>query len=157
MVKKTDYETKVIEIENELNNHNHDKHIDTQEFNKWAADVFNARLKQANFVTKTDFGDKLSNLNRKITSNKTKHVLVENELKKLKTFDLSYFVGKNYFEEDGAQNYLVFQPIRRYFKIIANSKYISSWISKGLYDETITLMLSLIIVLLHWLIIMVAK
>ena len=56
MVKKTDYETKVIEIENELNNHNHDKHIDTQEFNKLAADVFNARLKQANFVTKTDFG-----------------------------------------------------------------------------------------------------
>ena len=138
MVKKTDYETKVIEIENELNNHNHDKHIDTQEFNKLAADVFNARLKQANFVTKTDFGDKLSNLNRKITSNKTKHVLVENELKKLKTFDLSYFVGKNYFEEDGAQNYLVFQPIRRYFKIIANSKYISSWISKGLSDEIIT-------------------
>ena len=89
-------------------------------------------------MTKTDFGDKLSNLNRKITSNKTKHVLVENELKKLKTFDLSYFVGKNYFEEDGAQNYLVFQPIRRYFKIIANSKYISSWISKGLSDEIIT-------------------
>ena len=122
MVKKTDYETKVIEIENELNNHNHDKHIDTQEFNKLAADVFNARLKQANFVTKTDFGDKLSNLNRKITSNKTKHVLVENELKKLKTFDSSYSIGKNYFEEDGTQNCLVFQPIRRYFKI--NGKYI---------------------------------
>ena len=138
MVKKTDYETKVTEIENELNNHNHDKHIDTQEFNKLAADVFNARLKQANVVTKTDFDDKLSNLNRTITSSKTKHVLVENELKKLKTFDLSYFVGKNYFEEDGAQNYLVFQPIRRYFKIIANSKYISSWISKGLSDEIIT-------------------
>ena len=85
LLKKTDYDTKVTEIENKFNNHNHDKHIDTQEFNKLAADVFNARLKQANFVTKTDFGDKLSNLNRKITSNKTKHVLVENELKKLKT------------------------------------------------------------------------
>ena len=124
MVKKTDYETKVIEIENELNNHNHDKHIDTQEFNKLAADVFNARLKQANFVTKTDFGDKLSNLNRKITSNKTKHVLVENELKKLKTFDLSYFVGKNYFEEDGAQNYLVFHPMYRYFKVFSIIQYL---------------------------------
>ena len=50
--------------------------------------------------------------------------------------DLSYFIGKSYFEEDGAQNYLVFQPIRRYFKIIR--KYISSWKSKGLSDETIT-------------------
>ena len=50
--------------------------------------------------------------------------------------DLSYFIGKSYFEEDGAQNYLVFQPICRCFKI--NGKYISPWKSKGLSDETIT-------------------
>ena len=43
-------------------------------------------------------------LTRKITSNKSKHLLVENELKKLKTFDSGYFRGKNYFEEDGTQN-----------------------------------------------------
>ena len=35
-------------------------------------------------------------------------------------------------------NYLVFQLILRYFRIIANEKYISSWKSKGLSDETIT-------------------
>ena len=29
-------------------------------------------------------------------------------LKKLKTFDLSYIIGKSYSEEDGTQNYLVF-------------------------------------------------
>ena len=45
--------------------------------------------------------------------------------------------GKSHFEEDSVHNYLVFQPIRRYFKIIANTKYISSWKSKGLSDETI--------------------
>ena len=50
---------------------------------------------------------------------------------------MSYFIGKSYFEEDGSQNYLVFQPINRYFKIITNTKYISSWQSKGLSDETI--------------------
>ena len=91
-LKETDYNTKITEIENKLNNHNHDKYIDTQEFNKLAADVFNARLQQVNLVTKTDFDDKLSNLNTKITANKTKHILVENELKKLKAFDLSYFI-----------------------------------------------------------------
>ena len=32
-----------------------------------------------------------------------------NELKKLKRFDSIYFRGKNYFEEDGAQSYSVFQ------------------------------------------------
>ena len=35
------------------------------------------------------------------------------------------------------QYHLVFQPINRYFKVIANSKCILSWISKGLSDETI--------------------
>ena len=49
---------------------------------------------------------------------------------------MSYFIGKTHFEEDGTQNYLVFQPIRIYFKI--NGKYISSWKSKGLSYETIT-------------------
>ena len=71
MVKKTDYNTKVTEIENKLNNHNHDKYIDTSEFNKLAVDVFNVRIAQANLVTKTDFDAKLSGLNRKITQSKT--------------------------------------------------------------------------------------
>ena len=59
-------------------------------------------------------------------------------MKKLITFDSSYFRGKNHLEEDGAQNYLVFQPMYRYFKIIAgvgNSSHIYYWKSKGLSDE----------------------
>ena len=44
LVKKTNYNTKTTEIENKLNDHIHDKYIDTSEFNKLAADVFNARL-----------------------------------------------------------------------------------------------------------------
>ena len=50
---------------------------------------------------------------------------VENEFKKLKTFDSSYFRGKSHFEEDDTQNYLVFQPTYRYFQMTANTKYIS--------------------------------
>ena len=38
-LKTTDYNTKVIEIENKRNNHNHDKYIDNSEFNKLAVDV----------------------------------------------------------------------------------------------------------------------
>ena len=105
-----------------------------------AASVFYARLAQANLIAKTDFDAKLSSLNRKITSNKTKHVLVENELNKLKTFDSGYFIGKSHFEEDGTQNYLVFQPMYRYFKRIAgvgNGNYIYYWQSKGFSDERI--------------------
>ena len=103
-----------------------------------AADVFKARLSQANWITKTDFDAKLSSLNRKITQNKTKDLLVQNELKNPKTFDLSYFNLKSRFEEDGTQNYLVIQQINRYFKI-GNSDYVLSWKSKGLSAESITL------------------
>ena len=140
-LKKTNHNTKITEIENKLTNHNHDKYVDTQEFNKLAADVFNTRITQENLITKTDFDAKLSNLNRKITSNKTKHLLVENDLNKLKTFDSSYFIGKSHFDEDGTQNYLVFQPITRYFKVntITNTDYILSCRSKGLSAESIKL------------------
>ena len=85
-----------------------------------AADVFNARSTQGNLIAKTDFDAKLSSLNRKITPNKAKRLLVQNELKKLKTFDWSYIIRKSHFEEDDTQNYLVLQPIYRYFKMIAS-------------------------------------
>ena len=62
-------------------------------------------------------------------------MLVENELKKLKTFNLSYFIGKSHFDEDGAQNYLVFQSILKYFTL--NSKWITKWMSKGLSNESL--------------------
>ena len=88
-LKKTDYDAKITEIEKKLSDHNHEKYITTPEFNTVAADVFNAKLVQANLMTNVDFDAKLSSLNRKITVNKTKHLLVENEFKKLKTFDLS--------------------------------------------------------------------
>ena len=122
----------MTQIEKKLTDHNHDKCITTPEFNTLAADDFNARLAQKNVVTKIDFDAKMSSLSRKVT----KHLLVENGFKKLKTFASSYFRGKSHFEEDGTQNYLVFQPINKYFKVIANKLYISSLKSKGLSYKT---------------------
>ena len=55
----------------------------------------------------------------------------------LKTFDSGYFIGKSHFEEDGTQNYLVFQPMSKYFKLMVNTLYILSWQSKGLSNENI--------------------
>ena len=88
-------------------------------------------------ITKTDFDATLLSLNRKITANKSKNLRVENELKKLKTFDVSYFIGKSHFEEDSTQKYLVFQPLNKYFKVIANTDYVSSWKFKGKSAESI--------------------
>ena len=133
LVKKTDYNTKITDIENILNNHNHDKYVTTSEFNTLAANVFNARLAQANLITKTDFDAKLSSLNGKITANKTKHFLNDN--------DLSYYRGKQYFDEgSGKQNYLVFLPMGKYFKlnsVVGVIDRVLSWQSKGLSNESI--------------------
>ena len=88
---KTDYDTKISELEKKLTDNNHDKYITTPittpEFSILAASIFNATLAQVNLIKKTDFDAKLSSLNRKIASNKSNHLLVENELKKLKIFD----------------------------------------------------------------------
>ena len=89
------------------------KYITTPEFHTLAARAFNARLAQANLVTKTDFNARLS----------------------------SYFIGKSHFEEDGTQNYLVFQAMYRCFRRVVGvgtGNYIYFWKSKGLSDENIT-------------------
>ena len=81
-MKKTDYDRKISEIENKVSKHDRDKYITTPEFNNLAEGIFTARLSQAHLVTKTDFDTKLQSLNKRIASIKTKHLLVENELKK---------------------------------------------------------------------------
>ena len=107
LIKESDYDTKIAEIENGYVSNT----------------GFSSKLAQANVITKRTFDAKIIEL--------------ENNIKKLQTFDSSYFRGKSYFEEDGTKNYLVFQPIHKYFKLNANTLYISSWQSKGLSTETI--------------------
>ena len=123
LLKKSDYDTKIKGIEN--------KYITTTEFNKLASDAVNARIVQPNLVKKTDFDNKLSDLNRKIVSNKTKDISLAKEL--------GYFHGKNYFDEDCALHYYVFQPISKYLKVayLNDMNNILSWKSRGLNDVEI--------------------
>ena len=130
LVKRTDYKTNACEIEKKTTDHDHDNYITTPEFNKLTAENFAARLAQANvatksdivnFVDKTDFDDKLKNLNKKVASNKTKHLLVENELKKLQPFDSSLFIGQSHFNNDGLQLFLIFQPTIKTITILSDS------------------------------------
>ena len=89
-INNLDITTALTAVENKIPNHS--KYITTPKFNKLAAENFTARLKQANVATKADiadflkrkdFVDKLKNINKRVTSNKSKHLLVENELKEL--------------------------------------------------------------------------
>ena len=101
--------TKISEVENKIPNH--DKYITTPELNKLTVENVTARLKQADLVSKTDFDNKLTSFNRKITSNKTKHLEHQKKINSLIAKDYNIFVGKNYFtSNDGYQNTFVYQP-----------------------------------------------
>ena len=67
---------------------------------------------------------------------KIKYLILELPDIKLHIYDLSYFKGRKYFDEgDGKQNYLVFLPMRKYFKLSSVAGVIDrvlSWQSKGI-------------------------
>ena len=71
-----------------------------------AASTFNAKLAaQTDLIRKPEFDFKLKTISDRVTENKTKHLLVENELKKLNKLGSTFLGGRNYFEgNDGAQN-----------------------------------------------------
>ena len=71
-----------------------------------------------------DLTEKLQKIKQKIYLLKVNWIKV--------TLDSSYFIGKNHFDEDGTQSYLVFQPLNKYFAVITNIDYILPWKSKGL-------------------------
>ena len=72
IVTTTALDTKISEVETKIPDH--DKYITAEEFNKLTAENFTARSKQADLVSKTDFDNKLTSFNKRITSIKTRHL-----------------------------------------------------------------------------------
>ena len=121
LVKKTDYNNKITEIEGKI------------------PDTSNLATKTALTTVENKIPDisslvKKSDYDINITG-------VEDNIKKLQAYDLSYFRGKQYFHEgDGKQNDLVFLPICKYLKlntIVGVIDRVLSWQSKGLSNESI--------------------
>ena len=101
--------TKISEVENKIPNNS--KYITTQKFNKLTVENLEARLKQADLVNKTDFDNKLASFNKRITSNKTKHLKVRKKINVLITKDYNFLSGRIYFTSNGgSQNIFVYQP-----------------------------------------------
>ena len=108
LVKKTDFNTKVTEIQSKISN-------------------------VSSLVKKTDFDTKLEKKSNRVTKHKSKHLLVKNESKTLKTFDLSYFRRENYFDDNNI-NYLLFEVSPKYLNSYDDSFYkpVLSWNSRGM-------------------------
>ena len=60
-----------MKLKKKITHYKYDKYITTPEFSKLTAENLAARLAQANLITKTDFDNKRSSLNKKNTLNKT--------------------------------------------------------------------------------------
>ena len=121
LVKKADYNSKITEIEDIT------PYISNLATKTALTTVENKILDISNLVKKSDNNTKISD--------------IENNVKKLQAYDLSYSRGKQYFdEEDGKQNYLVFLPKTKYFKlnlVVNVTDRVLSWQSKGISYESI--------------------
>ena len=101
--------TKISEVESKALGNS--KYITTQKFNKLTAKNFVARLKQIDLVNKTDFNNKLTSFNKRVTTNKIKHSKIQKKLNSLITKDYKFSLGKIYFtSNDGSQNTFIYQP-----------------------------------------------
>ena len=78
LVKKADFNAKITEAEGRIPS------ISGLATSSALTSVDN---KISGLVTKTDFAAKLKKVSDRVASNKTKHLLVENKLKKLEKFD----------------------------------------------------------------------
>ena len=107
-MKKIDYNSRITDIES--------KYISTADYNKFTEDIVNNSIKSKNFADKSDIAGILNNadldLELSTLAAKAKLKVEQAKIKRLKAFNLRYF------EEDGAQNYLIFQPINRHYKRI---------------------------------------
>ena len=146
-----DYNVKIREIENKITtDHDHDKHITTQEFNKLTSENFNVRLKQANlaskinitnFVKKTDFDNKVKN----VTSNKNELDELSKKVKAISTkgttkdlINIFNFLNETkYFSSGIFQNHLVFIPAKKRIKHFSGTTRLDSWKSNRMSEENI--------------------
>ena len=94
LVKKAGYNVKTKDIEGRFPSHS--VCITTNSFNKFLGTMFDERSKQAKLATNS-----LVTVEQHDNENKEK---IEN----LQMFDLSYFLDKTFFEDDGFQNIFVF-------------------------------------------------
>ena len=138
LVKKTDYNTKITEIGKvpDISNLATKTALTTIE-NK-IPDISNLATKIELTIVENKIPD-INSLVKKSDSN-TKITVVEDNIKKLHIYHLSYFKVRKYFGEgDGKQNYLVFLPMRKYFKLSSVAgviDHVLSWQSKGISNES---------------------
>ena len=110
------------------------KYVTTADYNKFTSNTLDSKITLENLVNEYDLNEMI-----KTSATKAESKAEQDEIAKLQIFDSSLFIGQSYFDNDGIQLYLVFQPI--YKTITAFSGLTSTtleWESKGLSNEKFT-------------------
>ena len=98
------------------------------------------RLNQADLVNKIDFDNELISFNKRISSNKTKHLKVKKKPNSLITKDFNFFLGGIYVKSnEGSQNTFGYQPALNVLEVkkCKVSDYIHSCKSNGVDNSKV--------------------
>ena len=130
LVKKADYGDKISDIEGRI--------LTTSDYDKFTSDILDAKIKQKELVNKSDISNLVTNseFDTELRTLPTKAKLKEEQDKivKQQTHDVSHFLGKNFFGDDGSQNMFVYRPTLDTLELKKDNgtNYVVSWKSKGL-------------------------
>ena len=89
-------------------------------------------------MNEADFDNKLTSFNRRITSNKTKHLEVRKKLNSLITKYYNFLLDRNYFTSSGgSQNTFLYQPAPGALELKKDkgTDYDFSWKSKRVFNS----------------------
>ena len=104
LIKKADYNAKISDIE--------ENYFTTSEYIKFTSKIFETKIKEKELVDKCNISKSRKNSDLKGKFATLVDLKAEQDkIVKLLVFDSGYFLGKSHVEDDGAQNYLVRQPI----------------------------------------------
>ena len=135
LVKKADYDAEIKDIK--------DKYLSTFDYNKFTNNIFDEKITANKLVNESGLNEKIKIL---ATKEEIEKLAIKAELKveqdkivKLQTYDLSHFIGQSYFVNDGAQLYLILQPLYYTLKRLGDTEKVVSWKLKALPTEKLTI------------------
>ena len=111
------------------------RYFTTSDYNKFTSNALDAKIAQKKFI---EIETLAKTKETKTWATKAELKTEQDKIVNLQTYDLSLFIGQSYFNNDGAQFYLLFQLLCYTLKILGNNENFISWKSKSLFDEKLT-------------------
>ena len=117
------------------------KYFTTSDYNKFTSNTLDAKITQKKLVNESYLNKKTKTL-ATTEEIKTATKAEQDKIVKFQTYDLNLFIGQSYFNNDGAQVYLIFQPIYKTITTFSGLPYtFSEWESQGLSNENLHLLI----------------